>query len=78
MKILQHTLQLKERQRGFHLVTDEVLANVPEIKDFKMGLCHVFIQHTSASLSLNEDASPAVRKDFEMFFNKVVPENDPD
>ncbi|HEV8084905.1 MAG TPA: secondary thiamine-phosphate synthase enzyme YjbQ [Chitinophagaceae bacterium] len=77
MKTFQHTIQLKEKKRGFHLITDEVVHSAPEINEIKMGICHVFIQHTSASLTLNEDASPDVRKDFEMFFNKAVPENDP-
>ena len=77
MKTLQHTLQLKEKKRGFHLITEEVINSLQEIKELKIGICHVFIQHTSASLTLNEDASPGVRKDFEMFFNKTVPENDP-
>ncbi|MEO6290895.1 MAG: secondary thiamine-phosphate synthase enzyme YjbQ [Ginsengibacter sp.] len=78
MKVFQQTLQLEEKKRGFHLVTDEVIGSIPQISEIKVGILHVFIQHTSASLTLNEDASPAVRKDFEMFFNKVVAENDPD
>src|SRR5450432_1833661 len=78
MKIFQQSLQLKERKRGFHLITAEVINSVPQISELKMGICHVFIQHTSASLTLNEDADPTVRKDFEMYFSKTVPENDPD
>lgn len=78
MKIYQQRLQLKERKRGFHLVTEEIIHSVPQISDITTGMCQVFIQHTSASLILNEDASAAVRKDFEMYFNKAVPENDPD
>src|SRR5450432_64003 len=77
MKIFQQTLQLKERKRGFHLVTTEIINSLPQISEIKTGMCHVFIQHTSASLTLNEDADPTVRKDFEMYFNKIVPENDP-
>ena len=77
MKIYQHSLQLKERKRGFHLVTSEIINSLPQISKIRMGMCHVFIQHTSASLIINEDASPAVREDFEMYFNKTVPENDP-
>ena len=77
MKMYQHTLQLKERKRGFHLITEEVISGMPQIREMKTGMCHVFIRHTSASLTLNEDADPTVRKDFEMFFNKTVPENDP-
>lgn len=78
MEIFQKTLTLRARKRGFHLITDEVVAALPEIKALKTGICQVFIQHTSASLSINENADPTVRKDFEMFFNKAVPQNDPD
>jgi secondary thiamine-phosphate synthase enzyme len=78
MKIYQHALQLKERKRGFHLITTEVLQALPQISEINTGICQVFIQHTSASLTINENADPTVRKDFEMFFNKAVPENDPD
>lgn len=78
MKIFQHTLQVKEKKRGFHLITAEVIHAMPEIKDIRSGICQIFIQHTSASLSINENADPTVRQDFEMFFNKTVPENDPD
>lgn len=76
MKIQQQQIRLKERPRGFHLITSEIEQSFPEIKQFSKGICHVFIQHTSASLTLNEDADPTVRKDFEIFFNKKVPEND--
>jgi secondary thiamine-phosphate synthase enzyme len=78
MKIYQHKLSLKERRRGFHLITHEIENAVPEINNISIGLCQVFIQHTSASLSINENADPTVRKDFETYFNKAVPENDPD
>lgn len=78
MKIFQETIKLKERSRGFHLITNEILQSVPQINEIKTGMCQVFIQHTSASLSINENADPTVRKDFEMFFNKTVRENDPD
>lgn len=78
MNIYQTQLQLNERKRGFHLITAEVLHALPEISELRTGICQVFIQHTSASLSVNENADPTVRKDFEMFFNKAVPENDPD
>ncbi len=78
MKIFQQMLQLKERKRGFHLITTEVIQVMPQISELKVGVCQVFIQHTSASLTINEDADPSVRRDFEMYFNKVVPENDPD
>jgi secondary thiamine-phosphate synthase enzyme len=78
MKIYQQPLQLKARTRGFHLITSEVVYAFPQITDIKTGILQVFIQHTSASLSINENADPTVRKDFEMYFNKAVPENDPD
>ena len=78
MKIYQQALQLKARIRGFHIITSEIIYSLPQITEIKTGICQVFIQHTSASLSINENADPIVRKDFEMFFNKAVPENDPD
>jgi secondary thiamine-phosphate synthase enzyme len=77
MKIFQETLELRERKRGFHLITSEVIHALPQIKVFEKGIIQVFIQHTSASLTINENADPTVRKDFEMFFNKTIPENDP-
>lgn len=78
MKLYQHPLRLQPRKRGFHIITGEVLNALPEIREIKSGMCQVFIQHTSASLTINENADPTVRKDFEMYFNKSVPENDPD
>lgn len=78
MKIFQTTVALRARKRGFHLITEEVFNALPEIKKLRTGICQVFIQHTSASLTISENADPTVRKDFEMFFNKTVPENDPD
>ena len=78
MKIYQQTVRLRERKRGFHLITQEVVNALPGIQEIKVGMCHVFIQHTSASLCINENADPTVRQDFEMYFNKRVPENDPD
>ncbi|TDG35428.1 YjbQ family protein [Pedobacter changchengzhani] len=78
MQILQKNINLKARSRGFHLITDEILNAFPEIRNLKTGMMQVFIQHTSASLTVNENADPTVRKDFEMWFNKAVPENDPD
>jgi secondary thiamine-phosphate synthase enzyme len=78
MKIFQQMLQLRERKRGFHLITAEVINALPQIQEFKTGICQVFIQHTSASLTINENADPTVRQDFEMYFSKAVPENDPD
>jgi len=78
MKIYQQTVTIPERKRGFHLVTTEVLRALPQITEIKTGICQVFIQHTSASLTINENADPTVRKDFEMYFNKIARENDPD
>jgi secondary thiamine-phosphate synthase enzyme len=78
MRIFQHYLLLQPKSRGFHLITGEIVRSLSELKSISKGMCQVFIQHTSASLSINEDADPTVRKDFEMFFNKSVPENDPD
>jgi len=78
MKIFQQAIQLRERKRGFHLITTEILQAIPGIREINTGICQVFIQHTSASLTINENADPTVRKDFETYFNKVAPENDPD
>ena len=77
MKIYQQAIRLSEKKRGFHIITAEVVNALPEIGELKIGICQVFIQHTSASLTINENADPTVRKDFEMYFNKAVPENDP-
>lgn len=78
MKIFQQTISLRERKRGFHLITNEIVQAMPQLFEIRTGMCQVFIQHTSASLTINENADPTVRKDFEMYFNKAVPENDPD
>ena len=78
MRIEQQTITLSARRRGFHLITGEVLRSLPAISQLRKGLCQVFIQHTSASLTINENADPTVRRDFETYFNKAVPENDPD
>ena len=72
---VQRDITLRPRPRGFHLVTREVLEGIPEIADVHVGLLHVFIRHTSASLTLNENASPDVRDDFEAYFNETVPED---
>jgi secondary thiamine-phosphate synthase enzyme len=71
---LQRTVQLSARSRGFHLVTDEVREALPELGEISVGLLHLLIQHTSASLALNENASPEVRRDFESWFDRAVPE----
>ncbi|BDM64771.1 hypothetical protein NFHSH190041_22230 [Shewanella sp. NFH-SH190041] len=73
----QKTIQLRPRQRGFHLITAEILQQVPELSQFNVGLMHLLLQHTSASLTLNENADPSVRVDFERYFNTSVPENAP-
>lgn len=73
----QKTIQLKPRRRGFHLVTDEIEQQLPELRQFQVGLVHCFIQHTSASLTINENADPTVRTDMEAHFNKFVPERAP-
>jgi secondary thiamine-phosphate synthase enzyme len=71
---VQREITLDARPRGFHLVTREVERALPEIGELDVGLCHLFIQHTSASLTLNENASPDVRRDFETWFDHAVPE----
>ena len=71
---LQRDIDLAARPRGFHLVTDEVVHALPELGDLSVGLCHLFIRHTSASLTLNENASPDVRRDFAEWFDRAVPD----
>src|SRR5690554_6895331 len=73
----QREIRLKARPRGFHLITREIVEQVPELHLVKLGLMHIFIKHTSASLTINENADPTVRADFESFFNRTVPENEP-
>ena len=73
----QREVVLDPRPRGFHLVTREVVGALPEIADVVVGMLHLLIQHTSASLALNENASPDVRRDFESYFNAAVPEDAP-
>lgn len=77
MKLFQQALQLKERRRGFHLITDEIVRAIPQVGELQTGLCQVFIRHTSASLTINENADATVRKDFETYFTAAVPENRP-
>ena len=72
---IQEQVTLRPRPRGFHLITDEVFDGVPELRSLRIGIALVFMQHTSASLTLNENASPDVRDDFESFFNAAVPED---
>nr|WP_294790130.1 secondary thiamine-phosphate synthase enzyme YjbQ [uncultured Mucilaginibacter sp.] len=78
MKIFQQQIRFGQSRRGFHLITTEVINALPQISEIKTGICQVFMQHTSASLTINENADHTVRKDFEMYFSKTVPENDPE
>jgi len=77
MEFFQKEIRLKEYSRGFHLVTAAILSEIPELKNIKMGQLQVFIKHTSASLTINENADPTVRHDFESHMNIMVPENAP-
>ncbi len=74
---LQKEIHLKPRARGFHLVTDEILRELPELRELKVGMMNLFIMHTSAALTINENADPTVRQDFESYFNHAVPEDEP-
>ena len=71
---IQKTIHLNARKRGFHLITDEIEQQINDINYLSVGLLHLFLQHTSASLTLNENADPTVRRDMESHFNKFVPE----
>lgn len=77
MNWLQKELILSPRSRGFHLITREIVAAVPEIGRYSVGLAHLFIRHTSAALALNENADPSVRADMEAYFSRLAPENAP-
>ena len=77
MQVFQREFKLPSFPRGFHLITDRIEREISEIRHLKAGILHVFIQHTSASLTINEDADPTVRQDFESHFNEMVPENAP-
>lgn len=72
---IQKEITLRSRKRGFHLITDEILSNIPEIHHIKIGLVHILLKHTSASLTLNENADPDVRTDMKNYFDELVPEN---
>jgi secondary thiamine-phosphate synthase enzyme len=74
---VQKEVQLEPRPRGFHLVTRDITEAVPELRELRVGLAHVFMKHTSASLTLNENASPAVRRDFAAWFDRAVPDGAP-
>jgi secondary thiamine-phosphate synthase enzyme len=71
----QREITLRPRPRGVHLVTAEIVEALPELRELHVGLAHIFIRHTSASLTLNENASPDVRRDFESWMNVAVPED---
>ena len=75
--LIQKEISLDPKPRGFHLITDEVMKSLPEIQEIEVGTMQAFIKHTSASLTINEDADPTVRADFESHFNQMVPENAP-
>jgi len=77
MEIFQKEIYLKSRSRGFHLVTSEIIQQIPELKSFVSGIANIFIKHTSASLTINENADPDVRKDIQSFTDRLVPENTP-
>ena len=74
---VQREVTLRPRPRGFHLVTGEIESALPELSEVQVGIANLFIRHTSASLTLNENASPDVRRDFEAYFNEAVPEDAP-
>jgi secondary thiamine-phosphate synthase enzyme len=77
MQWVQKEIELRPRPRGFHLITDEVTRRLPELREYKVGLAHVFIRHTSASLTLNENALAEVRRDMETYFTRAVPDGAP-
>ena len=75
MSWFQKEIFLQAKSRGFHLITQEIESQIPELRRYKIGLAHVFIQHTSAALALNENADPTVRQDMESHFNRLAPED---
>ena len=77
MKVIQKEIRLQPKSRGFHLITSEIEAELTELKEISAGILKVFIKHTSAGLTINENADPTVRDDFESHMNKMVPENMP-
>ena len=72
---IQKEIQLAPKSRGYHIITEEILREMPEINKIDTGLAHIFIKHTSAGLTINENADPSVRRDFESHFNRTVPED---
>ena len=77
MRFYQKEIRLQAKRRGFHLITQEIEQNLEALRNIKVGQLQVFIKHTSASLTINENADPTVRQDFESHMNKMVPENAP-
>lgn len=77
MNLIQKEILLEARKRGFHLVTDEIVRQLPELQNIKTGIASILIKHTSASLTLNENFDPDVRTDMESYFSKSVKENEP-
>jgi secondary thiamine-phosphate synthase enzyme len=77
MTIKQYSFSLRPRPRGFHLVTDEIVPHLADLGRLSVGLCHLFMLHTSASLTLNENADPTVRADFETHSSRMVPDAAP-
>lgn len=75
MKLYQKEIHLRPRPRGFHLVTEEIIHAFPELRELETGLMQIFIKHTSASLTVNENADPSVRKDLDRHLNELAPEN---
>ncbi|MBK9332546.1 MAG: YjbQ family protein [Ignavibacteria bacterium] len=75
MKIYQKEIEITQRKRGFHIITNEISGSLPELRSIKAGILNIFIKHTSASLSINENADPSVRDDLESHFNIMVPED---
>jgi len=77
MKIIQAEITIQYNHRGFHLITNEIINGLKGLEDISIGFLHLFIKHTSASLTINENADPTVRQDFESHINELVPENLP-
>lgn len=75
MDVIQQKITLPAKPRGFHLITSEIIEKLPDLQNIRYGTAHIFIQHTSAGLTINENADPSVRRDFESHFNRMVPEN---
>ena len=75
MNCIQKEIIISKKKRGFHSITDELILQFPDLENIQNGICQIFIKHTSASLTINEDADPTVLLDFESHFNEIVPEN---